>query len=68
MCVYNICFIPLDDTTRVILENGPNGDYINASYINLEIPNTNIIHSYIATQGELRCFVRFNLIYLFIGT
>ncbi|KAG6440612.1 hypothetical protein O3G_MSEX001358 [Manduca sexta] len=41
------------DSTRVILKNGPNGDYINASYINMEIPNSDIVLTYIATQGPL---------------
>ncbi|XP_067138555.1 tyrosine-protein phosphatase non-receptor type 4-like [Centruroides vittatus] len=40
------------DTTRVILHGGIT-DYINASYVNMEIPNTGIINKYIATQGPL---------------
>ncbi|XP_041978945.1 tyrosine-protein phosphatase non-receptor type 4 isoform X2 [Aricia agestis] len=41
------------DSTRVLLKNGPNGDYINASYINMEIPNSDLVLTYIATQGPL---------------
>ncbi|CAD0201475.1 unnamed protein product [Chrysodeixis includens] len=41
------------DSTRVILKNGPTGDYINASYINMEIPNSDSVLTYIATQGPL---------------
>ncbi|CAH2096440.1 unnamed protein product [Euphydryas editha] len=41
------------DSTRVILKNGPTGDYINASYINMEIPNSDLVLTYIATQGPL---------------
>ncbi|KAL1137787.1 hypothetical protein AAG570_009483, partial [Ranatra chinensis] len=41
------------DLTRVILEYGSNGDYINANYINMEIPGSGIINRYIATQGPL---------------
>ncbi|XP_073443843.1 tyrosine-protein phosphatase non-receptor type 3 isoform X2 [Dendrobates tinctorius] len=39
------------DTTRVILQG--NEDYINASYVNMEIPTSNIVNRYIATQGPL---------------
>ncbi|KAM3928940.1 tyrosine-protein phosphatase non-receptor type 3 isoform 2-T2 [Leptodactylus fuscus] len=39
------------DTTRVILQG--NEDYINASYLDMEIPTSNIINRYIATQGPL---------------
>ena len=28
----------LDDCTRVVLLNQPDGDYINANYVNMEIP------------------------------
>ncbi|XP_048478527.1 tyrosine-protein phosphatase non-receptor type 4 [Plutella xylostella] len=41
------------DKTRVILKNGSHGDYINASYINMEIPNSDQVLTYIATQGPL---------------
>ncbi|CAB3236635.1 unnamed protein product [Arctia plantaginis] len=45
------------DSTRVVLKNGPTGDYINASYINMEIPtgaaNPDTVLTYIATQGPL---------------
>lgn len=30
-----------------------NGDYINANYVNMEIPGSGIINRYIATQGPL---------------
>lgn len=42
------------DATRVILVNGADGDYINANYINMEIPSSGIINRYIATQGPLQ--------------
>ncbi|KAL0268614.1 UNVERIFIED_CONTAM: hypothetical protein PYX00_010476 [Menopon gallinae] len=41
------------DETRVILLGGDNGDYINASYVNMEIPGSGIVNRYIATQGPL---------------
>lgn len=41
------------DATRVVLEGHPEGDYINANYINMEIPGSGIINRYIATQGPL---------------
>ncbi|XP_039753145.1 tyrosine-protein phosphatase non-receptor type 4 isoform X2 [Pararge aegeria] len=41
------------DSTRVILKNSPTGDYINASYINMDIPNSELVLTYIATQGPL---------------
>ncbi|KAJ8923374.1 hypothetical protein NQ315_001932 [Exocentrus adspersus] len=41
------------DATRVILRNGPNGDYINANYVNMAISNTTLENRYIATQGPL---------------
>lgn len=40
-----------DDVTRVILMGGTSGDYINANYVNMEIPSSGIINRYIATQG-----------------
>ncbi|KYN16803.1 Tyrosine-protein phosphatase non-receptor type 4 [Trachymyrmex cornetzi] len=41
------------DVTRVILMRSANGDYINANYVNMEIPGSGIINRYIATQGPL---------------
>ncbi|XP_029166807.1 tyrosine-protein phosphatase non-receptor type 4 isoform X6 [Nylanderia fulva] len=41
------------DVTRVILMGSANGDYINANYVNMEIPGSGIINRYIATQGPL---------------
>uniref|UniRef100_A0A1B6L6W2 protein-tyrosine-phosphatase n=1 Tax=Graphocephala atropunctata TaxID=36148 RepID=A0A1B6L6W2_9HEMI len=41
------------DVTRVILAGGSGGDYINANYVNMEIPGSGIINRYIATQGPL---------------
>ncbi|XP_072382863.1 tyrosine-protein phosphatase non-receptor type 4 isoform X1 [Diabrotica undecimpunctata] len=41
------------DTTRVVLKNGSNGDYINANYVNMSISGTETINRYIATQGPL---------------
>ncbi|KFM70585.1 hypothetical protein X975_16446, partial [Stegodyphus mimosarum] len=41
------------DSTRVILLNSSNGDYINASHVHMEIPTSGIINRYIATQGPL---------------
>ncbi|XP_066977515.1 tyrosine-protein phosphatase non-receptor type 4 isoform X19 [Macrobrachium rosenbergii] len=41
------------DTTRVRLTNAPSGDYINASYVNMEIQGSGIINRYIACQGPL---------------
>ncbi|XP_062987281.1 tyrosine-protein phosphatase non-receptor type 3 isoform X2 [Elgaria multicarinata webbii] len=39
------------DVTRVILQG--NEDYINANYVNMEIPSAGIVNKYIATQGPL---------------
>ena len=41
------------DSTRVVLRDSPHGDYINASFVNMEIPSSAIINRYIATQGPL---------------
>lgn len=41
------------DTTRVILTSAVSGDYINASYVNMEIQGSGIINRYIACQGPL---------------
>ncbi|KAJ1526841.1 hypothetical protein ONE63_008405 [Megalurothrips usitatus] len=41
------------DATRVILIGGTTGDYINANYVNMEIPGSGIINRYIACQGPL---------------
>lgn len=40
------------DCSRVVLINSHSGDYINANYVNMEIPG-GIINRYIATQGPL---------------
>ncbi|XP_059957236.1 tyrosine-protein phosphatase non-receptor type 3 isoform X3 [Mesoplodon densirostris] len=39
------------DTTRVLLQR--NEDYINASYVNMEVPAANLVNKYIAAQGPL---------------
>jgi protein tyrosine phosphatase len=44
-------FVITDDVTRVILIGGTAGGYINANYLNMEIPGSGIINRYIATQG-----------------
>ncbi|XP_045108840.1 tyrosine-protein phosphatase non-receptor type 4-like isoform X5 [Portunus trituberculatus] len=41
------------DTTRVILTSTASGDYINASYVNMEVQGSGIINRYIASQGPL---------------
>ncbi|KAI6177220.1 hypothetical protein M3Y97_00883300 [Aphelenchoides bicaudatus] len=41
------------DQTRVILQRAPSGDYINASHVNVKIPSTGIVNTYVATQGPL---------------
>lgn len=40
------------DTTRVLIK-GSRGDYINANYVNMEIPGSGIVNRYIAAQGPL---------------
>ncbi|XP_004519043.1 tyrosine-protein phosphatase non-receptor type 4 [Ceratitis capitata] len=40
------------DCTRVSLVNSLTGDYINANYVNMEIPG-GVVNRYIATQGPL---------------
>lgn len=47
----------LDDCTRVILLGNEDGDYINANYVNMEIPNGKI-NRYIAAQGPLATTVK----------
>ncbi|XP_058528285.1 tyrosine-protein phosphatase non-receptor type 3 isoform X1 [Ochotona princeps] len=39
------------DATRVLLQGSE--DYINASYVNMEIPSANLVNKYIAAQGPL---------------
>lgn len=46
-------FLLVDDTTRVILTSAVSGDYINASYVNMDIQASGIINRYIACQGPL---------------
>ena len=41
-----------DDCNRVVIINSPDGGYINANYVNMEIPN-DCVNRYIATQGPL---------------
>lgn len=41
------------DETRVRLRGSATGDYINASYVNMEVPGMGIINRYIAAQGPL---------------
>ncbi|XP_046328010.1 tyrosine-protein phosphatase non-receptor type 4-like isoform X14 [Haliotis rufescens] len=41
------------DKTRVVLKTGSSGDYINANYVNMEIPGSGIVNRYIAAQGPL---------------
>lgn len=52
-CNCNTCngCVVTDDVTRVILMGGASGDYINANYVNMEIPSSGIVNRYIATQG-----------------
>lgn len=49
MCIH---ILSPDDATRVILVGGSTGDYINANYVNMEIPGSGIINRYIACQGK----------------
>ncbi|XP_013061664.1 tyrosine-protein phosphatase non-receptor type 4-like isoform X1 [Biomphalaria glabrata] len=41
------------DQTRVVLKSGSAGDYINANFVNMEIPGSGIVNRYIAAQGPL---------------
>eukprot|EP00095_Tigriopus_kingsejongensis_P005119 snap_masked-scaffold759_size101470-processed-gene-0.15 protein:Tk05119 transcript:snap_masked-scaffold759_size101470-processed-gene-0.15-mRNA-1 annotation:"hypothetical protein Y032_0012g1687" len=41
------------DSTRVILNQCPTGDYINGNHVNMNIPGLGIINRYVATQGPL---------------
>ncbi|BFZ01359.1 hypothetical protein BsWGS_04397 [Bradybaena similaris] len=41
------------DQTRVVLKSAASGDYINANFVNMEIPDSGIINRYIAAQGPL---------------
>jgi len=40
------------DLTRVTIQ-GASGDYINANYVNMEIPGSGVVNRYIAAQGPL---------------
>ncbi|CAI5445122.1 unnamed protein product [Caenorhabditis angaria] len=42
------------DETRVCLQGSSTGDYINANFVNMEIPSSGIINRYIACQGPLQ--------------
>ncbi|XP_037076548.1 tyrosine-protein phosphatase non-receptor type 4-like isoform X2 [Pollicipes pollicipes] len=42
------------DSTRVLLTSADSGDYINANYVNMEIPGSGIVNRYIAAQGPLK--------------
>ncbi|XP_035219198.1 tyrosine-protein phosphatase non-receptor type 4-like isoform X2 [Stegodyphus dumicola] len=44
--------LPYDDN-RVVLKGGPNGDYINASFVQMSLPHPRKANQYIATQGPL---------------
>lgn len=46
-------FVVTDDSTRVVLTQAPSGDYINASYVNMEVQGSGIVNRYIACQGPL---------------
>ncbi|XP_043194493.1 tyrosine-protein phosphatase non-receptor type 4-like isoform X1 [Amphibalanus amphitrite] len=41
------------DCSRVVLTTAESGDYINANYVNMEIPGSGIVNRYIAAQGPL---------------
>ncbi|XP_074030618.1 protein tyrosine phosphatase Meg [Leptinotarsa decemlineata] len=41
------------DSTRVIMKDASSGDYINANYVNMLVPNSDQVNKYIATQGPL---------------
>ncbi|OQV16452.1 Tyrosine-protein phosphatase non-receptor type 4 [Hypsibius exemplaris] len=41
------------DTTRVLLHGIPGNDYVNANFVNMEIPSSGIVNRYIAAQGPL---------------
>ena len=44
----------LDDCNRVVLSScHQDGDYINASYVNIPLPGNNKTLHYIATQGTI---------------
>lgn len=45
-----------DDFNRVVIIESPNGNYINANYVNMEIPKSTV-NRYIATQGPLQSTV-----------
>ncbi|RXM99175.1 Tyrosine-protein phosphatase non-receptor type 3, partial [Acipenser ruthenus] len=41
-----------DDNTRVVLD-GEEDNYINANFVNMEIPSAGIVNKYVASQGPL---------------
>ncbi|XP_043227640.1 tyrosine-protein phosphatase non-receptor type 4-like [Amphibalanus amphitrite] len=42
------------DATRVLLTSAESGDYINANYVNMEVPGSGVVNRYIAAQGPLK--------------
>lgn len=52
MALYRSLHTSTDDCNRVLLTNANDTGYINANYINMEIPN-DCVNRYIATQGPL---------------
>ena len=38
------------DCTRVVLQDCPNGDYINANHVVMDVPGSGVVNRYIATQ------------------
>ncbi|KAK6166375.1 hypothetical protein SNE40_023087 [Patella caerulea] len=42
------------DQTRVVLKGSSMGDYVNANYVNMEIPGSGVVNRYIAAQGPLQ--------------
>ena len=48
----DVLFPPSDDATRVPLTSAVSGDYINANFVNMEIPGSGVVNRYIAAQGE----------------
>ncbi|XP_014662794.1 PREDICTED: tyrosine-protein phosphatase non-receptor type 4-like [Priapulus caudatus] len=41
------------DQTRVKIQECPTGNYINANFVNMEIPTSGVVNRYIAAQGPL---------------
>ena len=41
------------DNSRVVLQDCPSGDYINANHVVMDVPGSGVVNRYIATQVSI---------------